>query len=197
MDHPFIFEIGDILVSSEILTEYFSCDYESCGGCCCIIGDSGAPVGEDEVELLESNFKNYIPYMTRKGITEIKRQGFAIRDYDNDLVTPLVEQRECAYCCFNGNEHCFCAIEKGYLQNGGNFRKPVSCSLYPIRASSLSNGKTALNLHRWSICSDGYLKGRREQTRVFRFLREPITRAYGEEFYSALEAASKSLFASI
>ena len=107
----FIFEIGDFLVSSEILTECFCCDYEKCGGCCCIIGDSGAPVEENEIPLMKENFANYSPYLTAKGIREIERQGFAIRDYDNDLVTPLVENRECAYCCFDEKDNCFCAIE--------------------------------------------------------------------------------------
>lgn len=192
----FIFEIGDFLVSSEILTECFCCDYEKCGGCCCIIGDSGAPVEENEIPLMKENFANYSPFLTAKGIREIERQGFAIRDYDNDLVTPLVENRECAYCCFDEKDNCFCAIEKGYLYNGGKFRKPVSCSLYPIRVSTLSNGKTALNLHRWSICDEAFEKGRKEGIKVFRFLKEPIVRAFGQEFYSALEAASRSLTAS-
>lgn len=196
MERTFIFEIGEFLVSSEIITEYFCCDYESCGGCCCIIGDSGAPVEEDEIAQLRENFDRYAPFMTAKGIAEVKREGFAIRDYDNDLVTPLVENRECAYCCFDKDNNCYCAIEKGYLQNGSLFKKPISCNLYPIRVSKLSNGKTALNLHRWSICSDAYEKGKKEKIRVYQFLKEPLIRAYGREFYSALEAASKSFFAS-
>ncbi len=195
-NRSFIFEIDRYLVSSDILTEFFACDYETCKGCCCIIGDSGAPVEEDEIEKLEDNYPLYKPFMTSSGIAVIEKNGVAEIDTDGDLVTPLVGKMECAYTCFDENENCFCAIEKSYCAGRSRFKKPISCSLYPIRLSQLSNGYTALNLHRWDICKCAFEKGKKERLPVYKFLREVITSHFGEEFYSALEEAAKSLQAS-
>lgn len=193
----FIFEIENYLVSSDILTEYFACDYQLCKGCCCIIGDSGAPVEEDEIALLEENYHLFKPFMTETGIAVIEKNGVAEIDSDGDLVTPLVNRMECAYTCFDENENCFCAIEKSHCSGESRFKKPISCSLYPIRLSKLSNGYTALNLHRWEICKCAFEKGRKEKHPVYRFLREVIINHFGQEFYSALEEAAKSLQASL
>ncbi len=195
-ERRFIFEIDRYLVSSDILTEYFACDYGQCKGCCCIIGDSGAPVEEEEIAQLEENYPLFRPFMTPLGVEEIERSGVAEIDADGDLVTPLVNRMECAYTCFDEDENCFCAIEKSYCAGKSRYKKPVSCSLYPIRVSKLSNGYTALNLHRWDICRCAFEKGRKEKLPVYQFLREVITDYFGEEFYSALEEAAKSLQAS-
>ncbi len=189
----FIFEIGKYLVSSEILTEYFMCDYQSCKGCCCIIGDSGAPVEQEELEEFGREYENYKEYMTPEGRDEIERAGFGVVDRDGDLVTPLVNNEECAYTCFDEDMNCFCAVEKACCEGKSKFRKPVSCRLYPIRVSNLSNGNIALNLHRWIICSDAFEKGKKEKVPVYKFLREPIIHKFGAEFYSSLEEAAKSL----
>lgn len=195
-ERRFIFEIDRYLVSSDILTVYFACDYEQCKGCCCIIGDSGAPVEEEEIAQLEENYPLFKPFMTPLGVEEIERNGVAEIDADGDLVTPLVNRMECAYTCFDEDENCFCAIEKSYCAGKSRYKKPVSCSLYPIRVSKLSNGYTALNLHRWDICRCAFEKGRKEKLPVYQFLREVITDYFGEEFYSALDEAAKSLQAS-
>jgi len=195
-ERRFIFEIDRYLVSSDILTEYFACDYGQCKGCCCIIGDSGAPVEEEEIAQLEENYPLFRPFMTPTGVEVIERNGVAEIDADGDLVTPLVNRMECAYTCFDEDENCFCAIEKSYCAGKSRYKKPVSCSLYPIRVSKLSNGYTALNLHRWDICRCAFEKGRKEKLPVYQFLREVITDYFGEEFYSALEEAAKSLQAS-
>ena len=195
-ERRFIFEIDRYLVSSDILTEYFACDYGQCKGCCCIIGDSGAPVEEEEIAQLEENYPLFRPFMTPLGVEVIERNGVAEIDADGDLVTPLVNRMECAYTCFDEDENCFCAIEKSYCAGKSRYKKPVSCSLYPIRVSKLSNGYTALNLHRWDICRCAFEKGRKEKLPVYQFLREVITDYFGEEFYSALEEAAKSLQAS-
>lgn len=195
-ERRFIFEIDRYLVSSDILTEYFACDYGQCKGCCCIIGDSGAPVEEEEIAQLEENYPLFRPFMTPLGVEVIERNGVAEIDSDGDLVTPLVNRMECAYTCFDEDENCFCAIEKSYCAGKSRYKKPVSCSLYPIRVSKLSNGYTALNLHRWDICRCAFEKGRKEKLPVYQFLREVITDYLGEEFYSALEEAAKSLQAS-
>ena len=168
MNLPSILQIGDILVSSEVLTEYFCCDYDTCRGACCIIGDSGAPLQEQETELLERHYPQYEAWMSVEGRQKVEETGFFEIDSDGDLVTPLLHgSEECAYTRFEG-ENCFCAI----------------------RASILRNGLTALNLHRWEICKCAFEKGRKEKVPVWRFLREPLIAAYGQPFYDELTAVA-------
>lgn len=191
-----IIEIGDVLVSEDVILEYFACDYPVCKGCCCIIGDSGAPLKEEELEPLEANYKVYSPLMTPKGRDTVDAKGFFEIDRDGDLVTPVVPgSEECAYCHFDDAGNCFCAIERQFCKGLGTFRKPISCSLYPIRVVDLVGGRVGLNLHRWHICKDAYEKGRREGIRVYEFLRGPLTDAFGAEFYSALSEAARMLIA--
>lgn len=188
-----IIQIGDILVSSEIVEEFFSCDYEKCRGVCCIEGDSGAPLEEHEAEELERHYHEYAPLMSEAGRRRIDETGFFVIDREGDMVTPLLgDSEECAYTLFEeGN--CLCAIERAHCTGKCSFAKPISCRLYPIRVSTLSNGMTALNLHRWPICRCAFEKGRREGMPVYRFLREPLTFRFGEEFYEMLCAAAESL----
>ena len=195
-DFGTIIEIGDILVSEEVVTEYFACDYAACKGCCCIIGDSGAPLQEEELEPLERYFEQYAPLMSEQGRAVVREKGFFEIDRDGDLVTPVVPvSEECAFCHFDAAGNCFCAIERQFCQGRIPFRKPQSCSLYPIRVVDLGGGRKGLNLHRWSICKDAYAKGQKEKVRVYEFLRGPLTEAFGEEFYSALETAAKMVIA--
>ncbi|MGN0202251.1 MAG: DUF3109 family protein [Candidatus Cryptobacteroides sp.] len=192
--NPFgtIVQIGDILVAEDVITEYFACDYEACKGCCCIIGDSGAPLEEAELESLEENYPAYSQLMRPQGRSQVDKDGFFIVDRDGDIVTPVVDgTEECAYTTFDDRGNCFCSIERCFLKGTCTFHKPISCRLYPIRVQKLTGGGTALNLHRWDICADAYEKGRREGTRVYQFLREPLMDAYGEEFYTALCEAAK------
>lgn len=189
-----IFQIDDILVSSEILTEKFACDYGKCKGVCCVIGDSGAPLEEEEVDAIANNYSSFSDLMTQEERDMVSRDGFSVLDADGDRVTPIINGREeCVYTCFDSNDACFCAMERAYFNGKTNFRKPISCWLYPIRVSRLSNGMLALNLHRWDICKDAFRKGEQENVRVFRFLKEPIVHRFGVDFYDALEEAYKSL----
>ena len=196
MNHGAIIQIDDCLVSEEILTEYFSCDYGECKGCCCVIGDSGAPLEECETEAIEKNYPVFSGIMQERGRKAVEEKGFFEVDIDGDIVTPLVPgSEECAYTCFDKDGNCFCAMEKCWFQGQGDFRKPISCWLYPIRVSTLSNGMKALNLHRWDICRDAYEKGKKEKVRVYEFLREPLERFFGNDFYSALCEAARMLTA--
>ena len=198
MNHGMIFQIDDCLVSEEILTEYFACDYEKCKGCCCVIGDSGAPLEECEVEAIEKNYPIFSPIMPLQGRKAVQSKGFFEVDVDGDIVTPLVSGgEECAYTLFDENGNCFCSMERCWFQGKGDFRKPISCWLYPIRVSTLSNGTRALNLHRWDICKDAFREGKNEGIRVDQFLREPIERYFGEEFYQALEQAARMIARSL
>ena len=123
----------------------------------------------------------------------MEKKGFFEIDIDGDMVTPLTEgSEECAYCHFDKEGNCLCAMECCWHEGRTDFRKPISCSLYPIRLSTLGNGLTAVNLHRWDICKDAFIKGRKENIRVYQFLKDPIIRYFGEEFYDALcEAAGQ------
>lgn len=190
MDRRFgtIVQIGDILVSEDVIDNYFACDYAVCRGACCIVGDSGAPVEEDETEQLERDYGQYSFLMTERGRAAVDAKGFFEIDRDGDMVTPLVESScECAFCHFGTDGEALCAIEKA------GKRKPASCSLYPIRVTKLTGGGLALNVHHWDICRSAVEKGEREGIRVYQFLRAPLTACYGEEFYSALEAAAEHL----
>lgn len=192
-----ILQIGDILVSEEVITEFFACDYDKCGGICCVEGDSGAPLEEDEIEQLEHHYDEYSSLMTREGRAAVAEKGFFEVDVQQDIVTPLVKgSGACAYVHPGGGGTCLCAIEKCFFSGKCSWRKPVSCSLYPIRVTKLTGGGTALNLHRWNICSDAFAKGKREGVRVYQFLRGPLTECYGEEFYDALCAGAEMVLKS-
>ena len=195
-DFGTIIEIGDVLVSEDVVLEFFACDYPVCKGKCCIIGDSGAPLKEEELEPLERDYPVYSPLMRPEGRATVEAKGFFEIDRDGDIVTPLVEgSEECAFCHFTADGSCMCSIERQFDQGLCKFRKPISCSLYPIRVVDLGGGRVGLNLHRWHICKEAYEKGRREGIRVYEFLRGPLTDAFGQEFYSALSAAAKMLIA--
>ena len=188
-----IVEIGDVLISEEVILEYFACDYPVCKGQCCIIGESGAPLKEEELEPIEANYDVFSPLMRPEGRQAVEEMGFFEIDRDGDLVTPLVPgSEECAFCLFeNGN--CFCSMERQYFAGACSFRKPISCQLYPIRVKELGAGRLGLNLHRWDICRCAFEKGRREGIRVYQFLKEPLVRAFGEEFYEALCMAAEKV----
>lgn len=194
MNSGMIIQIDDCLVSGEIIEEYFACDYEKCKGICCIVGDSGAPLEECELEALEKNYDAFSPSMTPEGRGSVGENGFFVIDRDGDIVTPLVPgSEECAYSRKSAEGACYCCIEACWHKGMTDFRKPISCSLYPIRVSRLSNGLQALNLHRWDVCRDAYAKGRKEGVRVYQFLKEPIVRYWGEDFWEALDAAAASV----
>ena len=188
-----IVEIGEVLISEEVILEYFACDYPVCKGQCCIIGESGAPLKEEELEPIEANYDVFSPLMRPEGRQAVEEKGFFEIDRDGDLVTPLVPgSEECAFCLFeNGN--CFCSMERQYFAGACSFRKPISCQLYPIRVKELGAGRLGLNLHRWDICRCAFEKGRREGIRVYQFLKEPLVRAFGEEFYEALCVAAEKV----
>lgn len=186
-DFGTIIQIGDVLVSEDVVCEYFACDYPVCKGACCLVGDSGAPLEEEEIPALERDYPSFSALMSEAGRNSAEASGFFAVDRDGDLVTPLVPgTEECAFCRFEG-DNCLCAIEKAGLA------KPVSCALYPIRVKKFRGGGMALNLHRWDICRCAFERGRREGIRVYQFLRGPLIRRFGPDFYDALCAAAKHL----
>ncbi|MBQ2797329.1 MAG: DUF3109 family protein [Tidjanibacter sp.] len=178
-------EIDGKIIATDLLTEEFCCDLSVCKGECCVEGDSGAPLDIEEVDLLEQEWENYKPYMTPEGVEEVERQGFMVVDVDGDYTTPLVDGAQCAYA-FKENGITFCAIERAYREGKTTFLKPISCHLYPIRVKRFSTGDYGLNLHRWNICKCAFECGKKNGVKLYRALREPIVRAFGEDFYEQL-----------
>lgn len=185
-------EIDDKIISTDILTEEFCCPLEECKGECCVEGNAGAPLEIEEVDILEEEYENYKPYMTPEGIEVIERGGFMYVDEDGDYCTPLVNDAECAYSCREGDV-TLCAIEKAYRDGKTTFMKPISCHLYPIRVKRFSNGSYGLNLHRWDICRCAFVCGKKSGVKLYRALKQPIERCFGEEFYAQLCEAAEMI----
>lgn len=198
-----IIEIKDTLVSMDIITEEFCCDLEACKGKCCIIGDAGAPVSMDEVMELENVLDEVWDDLSASAQAVIDKQGVVYTDQEGDLVTSIVNGKDCVFTYYddltlslsdaNGGERqctipncCLCATEKVFRAGRTSWCKPISCALYPIRVKELKNGLTALNYHQWEICADGRRKGRELHMPVYKFLREPLIRRFGQEWYDEL-----------
>lgn len=182
--------IENTFVSDKVVACKFCCDLEKCKGACCVEGDAGAPLEENELPVLKELFPFYKDYLTSEGIKAIKKHGFYVVDEDKEFLTPMVKKAKfCAYVHFE-NDIAKCAIEKAFTEGKTKFRKPISCHLYPIRINALRE-VDAVNYHEWHICRYACELGEKTNIPVIRFLEEPLKRKYGEEWYSALAAAEK------
>ena len=182
---PPILEVGGILISSEILTECFCCDYDKCKGICCVEGDAGAPVTMDEIAGIEDSLDTVWPMLSASAQSVIDRQGVAYTDRDGDLVTSIVQGKDCVFTCYDG-DNCLCALEKVFREGKTTFCKPISCALYPIREKRFDGGLIGLNYNRWAVCADAVKKGNALHLRVYQFLKEPLIRRFGEAWYQEL-----------
>ncbi|MCF8303368.1 MAG: DUF3109 family protein [Bacteroidales bacterium] len=178
--------IDNTIVSQDIASVKFVCDLKKCKGACCVEGDAGAPLEREEAGILADIYEDIKPYMRREGIEAIEKTGVFDYDKDGDMVTPLVDGRECAYAIFDENKVAGCAIEKAYEDGKVDFRKPISCHLYPARVT-INQHNEAVNYHRWHICEKALLKGRRLNVPVYKFLKEALIRKYGKDWYDGLE----------
>lgn len=185
-------EIDGKIVSADLLRERFCCDLGACKGICCVEGNAGAPLDEEEREILAREYPRFRPYMTPEGVRAVEAQGFALLDEEGDWTTPLIDDAACAYS-YEENGVTLCAIEKAFRAGATDFRKPISCHLYPIRLARFSNGTIGLNYHRWEVCREARRCGKRLGIPVYKTLKEAIVRRFGEEFYTALEAAEELL----
>ncbi len=193
---PPILQIGEILISSDILTEEFCCDLESCKGRCCIEGDAGAPVTMDEIMEIEEAVDSCWQDLSASAQAIIDKQGVAYTDKEGDLVTSIVGGKDCVFSYYDDiNDFqsgrpikgcCLCALEKAYRGGQSAFCKPISCALYPIREKRFSDGTVALNYHRWDICRCGREKGKALGLPLYKFLKEPLIRRFGESWYQEL-----------
>ena len=180
-----IIEIDNVLVSTDIFTEYFCCDLDACKGICCVEGDAGAPVTIDEIAGIEDAIDTVWDDLSATAQAVIDKQGVAYTDRDGDLVTSIVGGKDCVFTCYE-KECCLCALERAWRAGKTAFCKPISCALYPIREKKLSNGMVALNYNRWDVCHDAVKKGNELRLPVYRFLRDPLVRRFGEDFYQQL-----------
>ena len=186
------FQIDNVLITTEILTERFCCDLDACKGECCVEGDAGAPVTLDEVAAIEDSLDVVWDELSASAQAIIDKQGVAYTDEEGDLVTSIVGGKDCVFTCHD-NGCCFCALEKAYRAGKARFCKPISCALYPIREVSLSNGLIGLNYHRWNVCQEAVKKGKELDLPIYKFLKEPLVRRFGNEWYEMLEAAAEEL----
>ncbi len=183
-------QIDDKLISEDLFSEEFVCNLAKCKGICCVEGDAGAPLDKDETKILDEIYPKIKPYLRPEGIQAIEEQGTYTLDFEGDLVTPLVNNAECAYVIFDEKGYTKCAIEKAYEDGVIDWQKPISCHLYPIRITEYSNF-SAINYHEWNICSDACTLGKELGVKVYQFLKKPLIRKYGEEFYQTLSEAAE------
>ena len=184
------FQIDNVLISTEIITEKFCCDLDACKGECCVEGDAGAPVTLDEVAAIEDAVDSVWDSLNASAQTIIDKQGVAYTDQEGDLVTSIVGGKDCVFT-YHENGCCFCALEKAYRAGKTKFCKPISCALYPIREVHLKNGLVGLNYHRWDVCKEAVTKGRELDIPIYKFLKDPLVRRFGEEWYKMLEECAQ------
>ncbi len=184
-------EINDTLVSRDLFEKKFACNIMACKGQCCVDGDSGAPLEDDEILTMKKVYPKVKRFMRSEGIKAVKQQGLYVIDYDEDKVTPLVNERECAYAIFE-NGIALCAFEKAFNEGVISFQKPISCHLYPIRISQLKT-HSALNYDTWDICHHARECGKLQNIPVYKFLKQPLIRKYGKEWYKELELIASEL----
>lgn len=187
-----LIEIDDKIISTQIFDRKFVCDLTACKGACCIEGDAGAPLTIEEVSILEDALEEIKPFMREEGIQAVEKTGVFYMDDDNEPVTTLVNGKECAFVYFDDLGITKCSIEKAHKEGKLDFKKPISCHLYPIRTKKF-NDFEALNYEEWAICSPACACGEKLDVPVFRFLKEPLIRKYGAAFYSELENVDREL----
>jgi hypothetical protein len=183
-------EIGKTLISTELLEEHFVCDLNKCKGECCIAGDYGAPLDKSELKEIEKYYPIVKPLLQERALKSIEEQGLYVKDDEGDWVTPLINgNEECAFTIFE-NGIAKCSFEKAYYEGQIPWKKPISCHLYPVRIKKLKN-YDALNYDRWDVCAPACKLGKSLKVPVYQFLKESLTRKYGEEWYKELTIAAE------
>lgn len=181
----FMIIVDDVVLSDDIADNFFVCDLIKCKGACCVEGDLGAPLTNKEASRLVELMDDLKPYLSPKGIKIIEEQGAYVRDYENDLSTPTIDGRECAYAVYDDQHILKCGIEHAWQKGAADFQKPISCHLYPIRITRYDRYE-AINYDRWHICNPACANGESLKVPLYKFLKEPLIRRYGEEWYRKL-----------
>jgi hypothetical protein len=181
-----MFAIQNTLVSLDLLERYFVCDLNACKGICCVKGDAGAPLTEEEIDLLENIIDDILPYLDDEGRAMIAEKGVFEIDVDGDKGTSLLENGRCAYALIDDKGMVSCGIEKAYNEGAVTFKKPISCHLYPVRITEYET-YDAINYNKWSICKPACDCGAKLDVPLYRFLKEALTRKYGNDWYEELQ----------
>ena len=181
-----MFQLGKTIVSEDIIEKDFICNLSACKGACCIDGDAGAPLENEELKILDEIFSKVKPFLRQEGIEAIKEQGIYTTNDEGEQETPLIDGADCAYVIFDDNNVALCAIEEAYNQGEIVFKKPVSCHLYPVRIQNYSEF-AAVNYHHWQICDDACALGKELQVPVYKFVKQALVRKFGEDWYKDLE----------
>lgn len=187
-----MFQLGKTIVSEDIIENDFVCNLTACKGACCIDGDAGAPLEKEEAEILEKIYPKVKPYLRKEGIKAIEEQGTFVTTDDGELETPLIDGADCAYVIFDENKTALCAIEEAYNQGDVDWKKPVSCHLYPVRVKDYSEF-SAVNYHQWHICDDACALGKELQVPIYKFVKEALIRKFGADWYAELEKVAEGL----
>jgi len=183
-------QIQNTLISDDIFEEQFICDLCKCKGQCCVEGESGAPITKEEFDRMNEILPEIRKDLSPKALELIDKQGIAYTDTDGELVTSIIEGKECVFARFDEDGICKCVIDSAFREERISVQKPISCHLYPIRLHEYADF-TAVNYHRWSVCRPALKLGRKEGVPLYRFLREPLIRKFGEEWYrEVVEAAA-------
>jgi len=185
-------QIDDTVISLELLDQHFVCDLDTCKGICCIEGDDGAPLEEEEVVIIEKLLPIIWDDLTEKSKAVIQKQGVSYIDDDGEPVTSIVNGDECVFTYTDENGMCKCAIEKAFREGKTDFYKPISCHLYPVRLQQYSDF-LAVNYHRWNVCNCARTLGGKLGVPVYQFLKEPLIRKFGEAWFEQLEIADGEL----
>jgi hypothetical protein len=185
-------EIKDTVVTLDLFREQFCCDLGACKGACCIEGDAGAPVKLEEVAQLEEAAEIVWDELSPKAQEVIKAQGVVYTDQDGDIVTSIVDNKDCVFTCYDDKGCCYCAIDKAFREGRCKFQKPISCHLYPIRLSRMGS-YTAVNYHRWDVCKAATLLGKKLNLPVYKFLKEPLIKAFGQEWWDECDVVAGEL----
>lgn len=185
-----MFQLGKTIVSEDIIQKDFVCNLTACKGACCIDGDAGAPLELEETKILEAIYDKVKPLLRPEGIAAIEAQGTFITTDFGDFETPLINDADCAYVIFDGKGTALCALEEAYNKGLTDWKKPVSCHLYPIRIKEYSEF-SAVNYERWDICDPACSLGKELQVPIYKFVKEALIRKFGEDWYAELERVAK------
>jgi hypothetical protein len=178
--------IENTVISDDIADKFFVCNIAKCKGACCVEGDLGAPLEEEELPILIQEFNNFKDYLTPEGLKAVEEQGLYIKDWEDDYSTPTINDKECAFAIYDDKGILKCGIEQAYFDGKTTFRKPISCHLYPIRITKTPE-YDAINYDKWHICNDACTHGSDLGVPLYKFLKEPLIRKYGEDWYTQLQ----------
>ena len=187
-----MFQLGKTIISEEIIQKDFVCNLSACKGACCIEGEAGAPLEKSETDILKEIYPKVKPFLRKEGIEAIEEQGTFITTELGELETPLIGDADCAYVIFDQKGTALCGIEEAYNKGQIDFKKPISCHLYPVRVQEYSEF-SAVNYHRWEICDDACTLGKELQVPVYKFVKDALIRKFGEQWYEDLEEVANSL----